>query len=146
MKLFRKFGLIAALIVAILTLYGCGSSSLLGESYAPPTPVQHDYEPPTDGSIYRAGTEVKLFEDLKAGRIGDILTVRLVEKTNASKNSSTSTSKATEATLVNPTVLGRPITKDGMPLFDGTLNGDQKFDGAGSSSQSNSRRVLGWPQ
>ena len=78
MRFFRKFGLIAALIVAILILYGCGSSALLGETYAPPTPVQHDYEPPTNGSIYREGTEVKLFEDLKAGRIGDILTVRSI--------------------------------------------------------------------
>jgi flagellar L-ring protein precursor FlgH len=79
-----------------------------------------------------------LFEDRKAARVGDILTVRLREQTNATKNSQTSTSKATEASLGNPTVFGRPITKGGTPLFDGTLSGDSSFDGAGSSSQSNS--------
>jgi len=79
-----------------------------------------------------------LFEDRKATRVGDILTVRLRERTNASKNSQTSTSKATETTLANPTVFGRPITKGGTPLFDGSLSGDSSFDGAGSSSQSNS--------
>jgi flagellar L-ring protein precursor FlgH len=81
---------------------------------------------------------LRLFEDLKANRVGDILTVRLVERTNASKNSATSTSKTTEATLANPTVFGRPLTKDGRPLFEGSLSGENSFDGVGSSSQSNS--------
>ena len=96
--------------------------------------------PPAEvnGASFNNGAEVRLFEDLKAGRIGDILTVRLVEQTSASKSSATSTSKSTEATLANPTVFGRPITKDGVPLFDGSLSGDSPFDGAGSSSQSNS--------
>ena len=81
---------------------------------------------------------MRLFEDLKAGRVGDILTVRLTERTNASKNSQTQTTKTSAATLNNPTVFGRPITHDGIPLFDGTLDGSQSFDGTGTSSQSNS--------
>ena len=84
MKIVRKFALVAALVVAVVILYGCGSSSLMKESYAPPAQVQHVYATPSAGSIFRAGTEVKLFEDLKAGRVGDILTVRLVEQTIAS--------------------------------------------------------------
>jgi flagellar L-ring protein precursor FlgH len=70
--------------------------------------------------------------------VGDILTVRLVENTNASKNSATSTSKTTEAALQNPTIFGIPTTRDGTPLFEGSLSGEQGFDGSGSSSQSNS--------
>ena len=108
------------------------------ESFEPPTPVQQVYERPTGGAIYQSGTEVRLFEDLRAGRVGDILTVRLTEQTNASKNSSTSTSKSTDTTLTNPTVFGRPITSGGDPLFDASLSGEQAFDGEGSSSQSNS--------
>jgi flagellar L-ring protein precursor FlgH len=96
------------------------------------------YAPPSDGTIYRAGTDVRLFEDLKANRVGDILTVRLVERTNASKNAQTSTQKTTETTLQNPTVFGRALSKDGTPLFEGSLNGEQAFDGSGASSQSNS--------
>lgn len=138
MRVIRKFGLLAAVFVAVVILYGCGARHLLPEGYAPPAPIQQVYAEPTEGTIYRAGTEVKLFEDLKAGRVGDILTVRLVERTNASKSSNTATSKATEATLANPTVLGRPITRGGAALFDGALGGDQSFAGAGSSSQSNS--------
>jgi len=117
---------------------GCSHGPDVMESYDPPTPVPLANAPATSGSIYQSGRDMHLFEDLKAARIGDILTVRLVEQTAASKNSATSTSKATEATLANPTVFGRPVTKGGVPLFDGSLSGDSSFDGAGSSSQSNS--------
>jgi flagellar L-ring protein precursor FlgH len=127
------------LITAVLLLNsGCATVNPFDESYEPPYPSQPDFSPPSSGSIYNDGTDVRLFEDRKATRVGDILTVRLRERTNASKNSQTSTSKATEATLANPTVFGRPITKDGTPLFEGSLSGDSSFDGAGSSSQSNS--------
>ena len=108
------------------------------ESFEPPAPAPILAPESSNGAIYQAGTEVRLFEDLKAGRVGDILTVRLVERTTASKNSATAVTKATEVNLANPTVLGRPITKDGVPLFSGSLNGDSEFEGTGQSSQSNS--------
>lgn len=127
------------LLLSYLALSGCGILGVVEkDDFVMAEPTHPVYAPPTDGSIYRNGTEVRLFEDLKAGRVGDILTVRLVEQTNASKNSQTQTSKASEATLVSPTVFGRQITKDGTPLFDGSLSGESNFDGAGSSSQSNS--------
>lgn len=116
----------------------CSSTPEAPERYEPLGPVQPDIEPATGGAIYQSATSVRLFEDLRAGRVGDILTVRLVEQTNASKNSATSTSKSTAATLTNPTILGRPATLDGTPLFEGALGGDQAFDGSGASSQSNS--------
>lgn len=126
-------------LVALLAyVSGCAGHSVEdGVSYTPP-PVQHEYPAPADGTIFRGGTEVRLFEDLKAGRVGDILTIRLVEKTNASKNSQTQTAKTTSATLANPQVFGRAITKDGTPLFSGSLDGESSFDGQGASSQSNS--------
>lgn len=125
--------------ISLLVLGGCASvPDIFPETYHPPQPAQPVYAPPTSGSIYSGGTDVRLFEDLRAGRIGDILTVKLVEQTNASKNSNTSTSKSTEATLANPTVFGQALTKDGQPLFQGSLSGEQSFDGGGSSSQSNS--------
>jgi len=125
-------------LAGIIMLSGCGTLRTADESYEPPRPEEHVYDAPMAGAIYRAGTDVRLFEDLKANRVGDILTVRLVENTSASKNSATSTSKTTETSLQNPTVLGIPTTRNGIPLFEGSLNGEQAFDGAGSSSQSNS--------
>lgn len=122
----------------IVLVSGCASVDMFEESYDPPWPEDPVMEPPTSGSIYNDGSDIRLFEDRKATRVGDILTVRLKEQTNASKNSQTSTSKATEASLANPTVFGRALTHDGTPLFEGSLSGDSSFDGAGSSSQSNS--------
>ncbi len=129
---------IALSALAALMASGCVTQVFEEESFEPAEPVPQVYQPPTTGSIYANGTEIRLFEDRKAGRVGDILTVRLVEQTNASKNSATSTSKSTETELANPTVFGRPITMDGIPLFQGSLSGEQVFDGTGASSQSNS--------
>jgi len=124
--------------LSMLTLSACSMLPAQQESFAPPPPATVAHAPPTDGAIYRANTDVRLFEDLKASRVGDILTVRLAEQTNASKNSQTSVSKSTEATIANPVVLGRPITHNGDPVFGGSLAGENTFDGSGASSQSNS--------
>jgi flagellar L-ring protein precursor FlgH len=123
-------------IAAIAT--GCATRAIDEHVAYTPPPVQAVYTAPADGTIFSSGAEVRLFEDLKAGRVGDILTVRLIERTNASKNSQTQTAKTTAATLANPEVLGRPLTKSGIPLFSGSLDGQSSFDGQGASSQSNS--------
>lgn len=140
MAMKRMSNISVAILTSLLgaSLSGCSMMPAPPESFAPPVPVVVNHAPPTDGAIYRANTDVRLFEDLKASRIGDILTVRLVEKTNASKNSQTSTSKSTETSLANPTVFGRPITRNGTPVFDGSMSGENTFDGSGASSQSNS--------
>jgi len=117
---------------------GCSTLREKDESYAPPEPVPAASASKSSGAIYQAGREIRLYEDIKAGRVGDILTVRLVEQTTASKNSATSVAKASEANLANVTVFGQSLTKDGQPLFEGALNGDSEFEGTGQSSQSNS--------
>ena len=99
------------IVAAAVSLTACVMPRMDDPMYAPPPPAVPVYAPAEDGTIYSSGTDLRLFEDLKAGRVGDILTVKLVEKTNASKNSQTSTQKTTEATLANPTIFGRPITK-----------------------------------
>ena len=109
---------------------GCSAVPELDRSYDPPVPVQPVMAAATGGAIYQANTGLHLFEDLRAARVGDILTVRLVEQTIASKSSNTSTSKASEATLTNPTILGQPTTRNGVALFSGSLSGDQSFEGA----------------
>lgn len=134
----RRTGCALVLPILCLTTAGCAIHHDHEESFEPPAPVPMVQADSTSGSIYQNGTEVRLFEDLKAGRVGDILTVRLMERTTASKNSATATTKATDVTLANPTVFGRPITLDGVPLFEGSLNGDSEFEGTGQSSQSNS--------
>lgn len=122
----------------VLILPACGVTRMLSPEPMQPVVVPQVYSEPTPGTIYNNGTDIRLFEDRKANRVGDILTVVLAEQTNATKNSQTTTGKATDATLGNPTVFGTPLTHKGVPLFDGALSGSTSFDGKGASSQSNS--------
>jgi flagellar L-ring protein precursor FlgH len=97
----------------------------------PPTPR-------TDGAIYQAGQQMELFADLKARRVGDVLTIVLNEVTNASKSATTTTAKTTTVANSAPTIFGQSMTVRGRPILSTTLNGADAFSGAGTSAQSNS--------
>ena len=96
--------LIALLPVALLS--ACGGKAVREEVAPPPVVV-------ADGSIYRSSSNIVLFEDRKARQVGDILTILLEEKTNASKSANTSTSKGTSIGINQPTIAGRPVTVGG---------------------------------
>lgn len=100
------------------------------EAAAPP--------PPTAGAIYAAGQGMELFADLKARHVGDVLTIRLRESTNATKNAVTKTSKSTSLLNTGPTLFGKTYTRNGVPILDAALDGKHSFDGEGTSTQSNS--------
>lgn len=119
-----------------LALAACASREPL-EDYDPPWP-EEPVAQASNGAIYQEGHDVALFENSTAHRIGDIVTIRLVERTNASKSSSTTTSKASSAELPGPTVLGRPVTINGTEVLAGSMDNKTSFDGAGDSKQSNS--------
>jgi flagellar L-ring protein precursor FlgH len=129
----------ALLVAALAALGGCG---LLPAKDRKPEPVVPRVLPPptprTDGAIYQAGQEMALFADLKARRVGDVLTIVLNEATNASKNATTKTSKTSAVNDTGPLIFGRSITTKGVPVLDTTLSGATSFDGEGSSSQGNS--------
>lgn len=90
-----------------------------------------------NGAIYQTGHDIALFENSVARRIGDTLTIRLNESTNASKSSSTTTKKASSAEISGPTVAGRPVTVNGVEVLSGGMDSETAFDGQGDSSQSN---------
>jgi flagellar L-ring protein precursor FlgH len=94
--------------------------------------------PRTDGAIYQAGQQMELFADLKARRVGDVLTIVLNEVTNASKTATTTTAKTTTVADSAPTIFGQSMTIRGRPVLSTTLNGSDAFSGAGTSAQSNS--------
>ena len=94
--------------------------------------------PRTDGAIYQAGQEMALFADLKARRVGDVLTIVLNENTNASKSATTTTSKASATADTGPALFGKSITTKGVPILDTTLSGSNTFAGSGAATQGNS--------
>lgn len=101
---------------------------------AAPPPEQNN------GAIYQAGYATPLFEDYKARRVGDVLTVLLQEATNASKSANTKTSKKSSATMEEPTIFNKtfPLNSAWSNFgLKGSLSGERENDGSGSSTQSN---------
>lgn len=92
---------------------------------------------PSDGAIYRAGGDIVLFQDRKARLVGDVLTVQLVERTDAKKSANTTTAKSTDIDIASPTIAGRPVTVGGTPVGAFGFNNVQGFTGSGGSTQSN---------
>jgi len=126
----------AITLTAALLLGACATHEPMDDFPDEPWP-----EPPAatanNGAIFQAGTDVALFENATARRVGDIVTIRLVESTNASKSSSTTTSKKTSVSLPGPTIAGRPVTVNGTPILETSIDNDNSFDGSGDSAQSN---------
>jgi flagellar L-ring protein precursor FlgH len=126
-------------VLLLGALSGCG---LIPAKDHKPDPVVARVLPPptprTEGAIYQAGQQMELFSDLKARRVGDVLTIVLNEATNASKTATTTTAKTTTVANSAPTIFGQSMTVRGRPILSTTLNGSDAFSGAGSSAQSNS--------
>jgi len=93
---------------------------------------------PPNGSIYKPATNRFLFEDQRARRVGDILTVVLEEKTNADKKASTATKKNSSMKTPVAKLFGRGLTFHGRDVLSSELSSKSDFSGEGGSSQSNS--------
>jgi flagellar L-ring protein precursor FlgH len=132
--------LLAALVMAG-ALGGCASAPPVTKGAdgrfsttlpAAPLPSERN-----QGAIYQPALAATLFEDYKARRVGDLLTVVLAEQTNARKSANASTSRDAAAQLLDPTLFGRPVTRNGVPILNTDVNGKQSFNGEGSAEQSN---------
>src|SRR5690606_36653824 len=86
-------------------------------SYAPAWPEDVYAAEREPGTIYAAGS-FDLFMDLRARAVGDTLTILLVERTAASKESTTSTSRGTSIDTGFPVIGGRPVTRNGTPILN----------------------------
>jgi flagellar L-ring protein precursor FlgH len=127
-------------LLCVASLNGCMMMSQPGyNEYAASMPPDQPDTRVANGSIFQANRDVALFENPVAGRVGDILTVQLVESTVASKKSSTTTKKASNASLgAGTSVLGRPITVGGKNILEAGIADSTDFSGEGNSAQSNS--------
>lgn len=132
--------LTALLLGGLLLLGGCASLPPAGPPpWEPVEPPQiAAAPPPVSGAIYAQGQDVRFFEDVKARRIGDILTITLAERTDASKTASTSTSRDSELNIPTPIIAGGPVPRNGTDIFNNEIVSERAFSGQGDSSQSNS--------
>ena len=134
------------LLAGLLTLLfsGCATMPPPRDNYRPTMPPTYTSVEPIGGSIYQASRDVRLFEDVKARRIGDVLTVLLQEKTSASKSAKTSADKNQETTVANPTFFGAspqfnlpgliPLDSNRDNNLQQNLNAERAFEGEADSS------------
>ncbi|WP_252273067.1 flagellar basal body L-ring protein FlgH [Pseudomonas subflava] len=141
----------------IVCLLGC--AALSGCVSPPPKPDDPYYAPvlprtplpaaQTNGAIYQAGFENNLYGDRKAYRVGDIITISLSERTQASKSAGSNMSKDSSAnlgltslfgggvSLNNPNSSLNPLRADDLSLDVG-YRGTRATEGDSAADQSNS--------
>ena len=141
----NKFFIVFIFLCSFLFISGCQTQVRRDPAFAAVRPTLPPVEPYADGAIYKPGFDIRLFEDLKARRVGDILTVVLNESTNAEKEATTGISKDTTSTITNPTILGT-TPEFSLPKFTplaatqdlnlgSSLNSSHSHSGTGEADQ-----------
>lgn len=137
-----KFHL-AAMLVLTIALGGCNTTpaeSIAANDpfYAPAVPVVKREQIVQDGSLFTAAMANSLYSDVKARRVGDIITVRLSENTNATKSAGSSSSKQSTVDL-QPTIgLGGNAIQIGREAIQLGVDSSNDFTGDAQATQSNS--------
>lgn len=129
-------------IIGVVTLVSaCGSQTLppkpntdpyYAPVLAPPTPQV----PKTDGSLFSQTYALSLYGDVRAMRVGDIITVILEEQTTSSKSSNVSIGKDSELTANEGTILGSGLSVSNLSLLT-DLTSEREFSGEADADQSN---------
>ncbi len=127
---------VAFSLSVMLTLAACVSPPQI-DDFSATWPEEPESTVESNGAIFQTGHDVALFENAIARRVGDTITIHLEERTNASKSSSTTTSKNTKVDMAAPTIAGMPVTVNGTPVLEMAVDNKSDFDGSGDSSQSN---------
>jgi flagellar L-ring protein precursor FlgH len=131
----QKLGFIAA--VSIL-MSACTMTPQKDPEFAPVAPA--DLRPPiqNNGSIYQSGYDMRLFEDNKAMRVGDVLTIKLQELTQARKADDLSAKKDLDVMLTAPFLAGFDTSAITGNDLKTELAAKRDFNGQGKANQSNS--------
>lgn len=130
------------LVAAALVVAGCSSvpSSNINQPLSArpkaPAPVVN-----ANGAIFQANRGLVLFEDNRARYVGDTLTVKLVEKTEAKRKSETKEERDATASLSvpTPTVAGQKLPLIGATTWAPESSSSQNF----KDDETNSNSVTG---
>ena len=107
---------LAALAAAVCAIFmtGCAErinqpSSVANQEAALRLPPVETYPEPavrSEGSLFSESARMDLFSDMKARRVGDIITINIVENSRASKNATTSTGRSNSVTAATRALVG----------------------------------------
>lgn len=135
-----KRALVLALVLPMLS--ACGHGAMIRGDVQPLAPMAVMQVPvqataaPSAGAIYREGPGLRLYTDRKAREVGDIVTINLSERTQASTRANTAITKESTNSM-SGTVFGAPVTVGGQDILDNSLSNTRNFAGDGNSTQSN---------
>jgi flagellar L-ring protein precursor FlgH len=137
-KLIRQLwaiGMLLWVVGAFLLLTGCASTPDSEDEGPVMPPMAEVPKQPVEisGAIFSQGTEMSLFEDIKARRVGDILTVMLVEQNSGTKSADTSLSQSTGMSVSAPVIGDNTFNEIGL-----NIGSEGAFAGESGSSQRNS--------
>ncbi|MFQ5480463.1 MAG: flagellar basal body L-ring protein FlgH [Thermodesulfobacteriota bacterium] len=131
--------------LTLAVLSGCASTPAPARIDTSSIPMQGTGYVMTAGSIWPGETSRNsFFQDLRARNIGDTVTITIAEKTSATKEATTSTSRVSSNDIALKKLLGLPL-KFGMSDFLGqgqpfspeiASNYDSAFDGSGTTKRS----------
>jgi len=130
---------LAAVLSALMTLSACviQPNAKPGDAaYAPVSAPSMLAPPPNDGGIYRNGGGLSLFEDKRARRVGDVITIVLSENTSSSKKADTEIKKDDSVQIDAGLVLGS-VPHKGSLNMETSVNPRREFSGESSADQSN---------
>ncbi len=130
------FALAAGSLVALAATPGhAGKKRDVERALYAPTVIAQPVAAPTNGSIFQASMGyTPLTSGARATAVGDIITIVLVERTQATKSNSADTSRSGSIGLTPPTT--GPLSKIFSPS-DIAASGQNSFTGKGGTSQSN---------
>ena len=137
----NKFCLSLVLTAGLLT--GCQSVIDAGKpkpddpSFAPALPEERVTEIIPTGSIFSNAGVSSIYSDIKAHKVGDLITVTLDESTSAKKKANTKLNKKSGLSISPVTLLGQNLHL-GKFTPETSINSGNDFDGGSSADQSNS--------
>jgi flagellar L-ring protein precursor FlgH len=140
------------LAVIILAVTGCSQplskpSSLANQEAALNNPPVETYATPairTEGSLYSEDSRPDFFSDMKAQRVGDIITINIVETSRANKTANTTTRRSNEVNtsvdaLFGLEAPGKLPTPGGLNLIRGVdASYSSQFSGSGTTGRNES--------
>lgn len=131
-----RLSILLLILFFVLSLSGCVKRGTVVNQYDPPKLAPREELKVRNGAIYQVGMPVGLFEDTTARRVGDILTIKLIEKASAKSDSNTKAQKDQNIDMPSPKIAGSDVTHNDQKVLETKVKAGRKFNGNGNSDES----------
>jgi len=122
-----------------VALLATGCATTVPETITQQPPVRPVSQPAApmaaDGAIYQNAAFQPLFEDRRARRIGDVITIAIAERTSAGKSAANTSSKSGSVDASVPTLFG--LSSSTLSHASVAASSENSFQDKGSASSSN---------